>query len=137
MAKKSGEQPPSKKSTVRDKEPVKVPKNKKGGKTSKKEKRYRIDSCKGVGVEALKNYYPTLKQLAARSNSKKRASILNELPNTGINVLCECIFNALYSKHVDHVSRSRLRKLPSHYKEIARELALFCLLYTSPSPRDS
>ena len=65
---------------------------------------------------------PQLTALARTRSVGKIANILNELPNSGISALCECIYNALYSKSLSRKSVERLRKLNPKVKDNVRQI---------------
>ena len=91
---------------------------KQAGKASKKNK------TKNSFSSTLKKNYPILAQISKTRNPSRITSILKELPNSGVNSVCECLFNALYSKNLDKRSLDKLKKLSSSTKENIRALAL-------------
>ena len=92
---------------------VKIKSRAKSRKTSKKS---------GVSVRTLKQYYPTLKRLATTSKSSRISSILNRIPDKCIDVICECAYNAVYSKNISKRSLARLKKIDPNDKQSIRKL---------------
>ena len=77
------------------------------------------------GKEAnLRRYLPVLQQISKTKNSNRIQNILNELPNSGIRSLCECMYNVLYSKQISKKHLRQLKKLDPLQKQRVRALAL-------------
>ena len=91
---------------------------------TKKQRGKRIIKKGGVSIRSLRQFYPALLQISKTKNPSRISNILNEIPNSGINTVCECLYNALYSKGIDKRSLAKLKKLNKSTKENVRALAL-------------
>ena len=89
-----------------------------GGKMGPKKKKG------GVPIKTLKKYYPILDKISKLRSKKKVSSIIESLPKSGIDSVCECLYNALYAKNIGKKSLHRMKSLPQGTKDNIRYLAL-------------
>lgn len=104
-----------------------VRKTSRSKKTATKRKSRRLGGRRkaGVSINTLKKYYPTLKKLSQESSPSRIASILRKIPNSGIDAICECAYNAVHSKSVNKRNLAKLKKLdPNMKKSIRRIIAM-------------
>ena len=78
----------------------------------------------GVSVKALKKYYPVIERISKTRSKSKLNQIFDKLTRTGVDSICECIYNALYSTKLSPKSLQYLRGLSDKAKHRARYLAL-------------
>ena len=100
------------------------PKKVKASKPKKVKESKSVRKKLGVPYKTLKRFHPIIRQLANSRNKKARNNIINSLPRSGIDSVCECLYNALFSKNLDKRSLNLLRKLPLTKKNNIRYLAL-------------
>ena len=101
---------------------AKKSKAKKTTKVKKDNKVANKPSRRGVPVRTLQKFYPVLNKISKTKSKSRISTILNELPNSGINAVCECLYNALYSDKLDGKSLTRLKKLDPLTKENIRTI---------------
>ena len=78
----------------------------------------------GIPIRQLKKYYPILDKLTKSKSDKTSLKILDKLPKAGIDSICECLYNILYSNRLNKKSLHYLKRLPDEMKNIIRYLAL-------------
>jgi len=77
----------------------------------------------GVPLRTLKRYYPILDQISKLKNKGKVNQVIDSLPVAGVDSICECLYNALYSKKLSRKSLHRLKSLPPGVKDQIRAIA--------------
>ena len=92
--------------------------------TKKTKKKNKIKQFKkrGVSLIAFKKYLPIIKKISKIRQPNRIKNILNELPNAGINSICECIYNAIRSPHIAPSNLDKLHKLDINTKQLARKV---------------
>ena len=87
-----------------------------------KKRRTRKTRKSGVPVKTLKKFYPTLKRLSTANTPSRISSILRRVPNSGIDAICECAYNAVYSKSINRKNLAKLKKLDVNTKRNIRRI---------------
>ena len=78
----------------------------------------------GIPVKQLRKYYPIINKLAKSKSDKTSLKIIDKLPRAGVDSVCECLYNILYSNRLNKKSLHYLKRLPNETKNIIRYLAL-------------
>ena len=110
---KGGKKGKKQKSKIKKK---KVTKNKKTP-TKKKQITNSTRKIPTISLATLRNY-PIIEKIA-----KGKKLNIKKLPNSGINAICECLYNALWSDHLSKKSIYKLEHLPESTKKDIRFLA--------------
>lgn len=77
---------------------------------------------KGVPVKTLKKHLPTLAKISKLKSRSRISNIIDQTPNSGINAVCECLYNVLYSKNINQGALEKLKKLDPTTKFNIREV---------------